>query len=402
MSATPPSIPQRALSVDAFRGLVMLLMMDSALRIGYMYQHFFPDSQFWETLAFHTDHVKWTGCSLHDLIQPGFSFLVGVSLPFSIAKREESGQGFFRMFMHAILRGGILMFLGIFLRSMGREMTNWTFMDTLTQIGMGYVFLFLLGYCRSQVVQWSAFVLIVIGYWAAFAAYPLPPDDYDYRAVNVKSNEPGRFEGFMAHWNKNANLAYDVDVWLLNQFPRKEPFTHERSGYTTLNFIPTLATMILGLIAGTWLRKEWSQGLKFTAFAVAGAVGLALGEASEHLEICPVVKIIWTPAWVLYSGGWTFLFLAVFYLIIDVIGFWHWAFPLFVVGANSILAYVAYHTLRPFIVSSYKTHLGPDIFKWLDGYGDVLWEPMLTGAVVLLTLWLILFWMYRGRIFVRI
>jgi predicted acyltransferase len=394
--------PARVVSVDAFRGFVMLLMMDSALQIGRMTRDYFPDSKFWQELTFHTDHVLWTGCSLHDLIQPAFSFLVGVSLPFSIASREAKGQGFGWMLLHAILRGCILMFLGIFLRSMNQTQTNWTFMDTLTQIGMGYVILFLIGYSRSQLLMWLAFVVIVVGYWAAFALYPLPPDDFNYEAVNVKSNAPGRFDGFMSHWNKNANLAADFDAWFLNQLPRKTEFTHERSGYTTLNFIPTLATMILGLIAGVWLKSDWSQLTKTAAFLIAGGVGLALGEASEYYEICPVVKIIWTPAWVLYSGGWTFLMLAAFYVVIDIIGFWQWAFPLFVIGANSILAYVAYHTLRPFIVGSYKTHLGADIFKLLDDYGGVKWEPMLTGVVFLLTLWLILFLMYRNKWFVRI
>jgi predicted acyltransferase len=401
MAAPTTGVPVRVLSLDAFRGFVMLLMMDSALRISQMAKAL-PPSDFWATLTFHTDHVAWTGCSLHDLIQPAFSFLVGASLPFSIASREEQGQGFVRMLWHAVFRGALLMFLGIFLRSMNAPQTNWTFMDTLTQIGMGYVILFLLAYLRTQLVLWLMLGLILIGYWFAFATHPLPPHDFDYSAVNVHSAEPGRFEGFMAHWNKNANFASDFDRWFLNQFDRKTPFTHERSGYTTLNFIPTLGTMILGVIAGMWLRTDWSPQVKFAAFLVAGLAGLALGEASEHFGLCPVVKIIWTPAWVLYSGGWVFLFLAGFYLLIDMIGFWHWAYPLFVVGANSIFAYIAYHTIRPFIAGSYKTHLGPDIFKYVDPYWNVEWEPMITGAVVLLTLWLILFWMYRNKIFVRI
>ena len=216
----------------------------------------------------------------------------------------------------------------------------------------------------------TALGLILIGYWFAFAAYPLPPDDFDFGAVNVKSHT-GRFPGFMAHWDKNANFASDFDIRFLNELPRKTPFTHERSGYTTLNFIPTLGTMLLGVIAGMWLKSDWSPRVKFMAFLIAGLAGLALGEASEYFGICPVVKIIWTPAWVLYSGGWTFLLLAGFYLVIDMIGFWHWSYPLLVIGANSIVAYVAYYTIRPFISSSYGTHLGQDIFKHLDGYFDV-------------------------------
>ncbi len=409
--ATPVN-PTRVSSVDAFRGLVMLLMMDSVLQIGLMALTYFSDSSVWATLAFHTDHVAWTGCSLHDLIQPSFSFLVGVSLPFSIANREQKGQGFFWMFGHAIFRGLLLMLLGILLRSIGAPITNWTFMDTLTQIGMGYVLLFLVAYTRRQLMLWIAFVTIVVGYWAAFATYPLPEDEFDYARVNVKAGDPGKMEGFAAHWNKNVNLAADVDIWFLNQFPRKKldkgrvvdnPFMHERSGYTTLNFIPTLATMILGVIAGMWLRLGVSQGLKLTLLIGAAIVGLGLGELSEYLGICPVVKIIWTPAWVLYSGGWAFAFLAFFYLINDIIGFWHWSWPLLVIGANSIVTYIAYHTLRPFIIGSYKTHFGPDVFKFMDEpYDAVKWEPMVQGAFVLLTLWLMLLWMYRNKYFVRI
>lgn len=408
MAADAPTPTTRVLSVDAFRGFVMLLMMDGALNIPRVARTHFPDDPVWQTLAFHTDHVIWTGCSLHDLIQPAFSFLVGVSLPYSIANREARGDGFGRMLLHAVLRGVILMALGIFLRSTDSPMTNWTFMDTLTQIGMGYVLLFLIGYARSQLLCWISVAVIVVGYWAAFALYPLPPDDFDYAAVGVKSTEPGRFDGFMAHWNKNANLASDFDYWFLNQFPRAKtekgkvvdnPFMYERSGYTTLNFIPTLATMILGLIAGMWLRADWSGGLRVTAFLIAGGVGLALGEASEYLGICPVVKIIWTPAWVLYSAGWTFLLLAAFYVFIDLVGFWHWAFPLFVIGANSIVAYCAYHwAIRKFIADNYKIHLGADLFKFL---GDE-YEPIVQGVFVIVTIWLVLFWMYRNRIFVRI
>jgi len=400
-TVTTPVAPVRILSLDAFRGFVMFLMMDSAFRISEIARSF-PDSEVWATLKFHTDHVAWTGCSLHDLIQPAFSFLVGASLPYSIANREQQGQGFASMLLHAIFRGALLMFLGIFLRSMGATQTNWTFMDTLTQIGMGYVFLFLLAYLRTQLVLWLALGLILIGYWFAFAYYPLPPADFDYAAVNVKSGEPGRFDGFMAHWDKNANFASDFDIRFLNELPRRTPFTHERSGYTTLNFIPTLGTMILGVIAGMWLRTPWPSYVKCFAFLIAGLAGIALGEVSEHYGICPVVKIIWTPAWVLYSGGWTFILLAGFYLIIDMIGFWRWSYPLLVIGANSIVAYIAYHTIRPFIAGSYRTHLGPDIFKYRDEIWNVQWEPMITGVVVLLTLWLILFWMYRNKIFVRI
>src|SRR4029077_1192550 len=97
-------------------------------------------------LAHHQSHVDWVGCSLHDLIQPSFSFLVGAALPFSLASRARRGQAFGQMAWHASVRALALVLLGVFLRSTSRPQTYWTFEDTLSQIGLGYVFLFLLAW----------------------------------------------------------------------------------------------------------------------------------------------------------------------------------------------------------------------------------------------------------------
>src|SRR6476619_4377459 len=130
----------RVTSIDAFRGFVMFLMLAE-----------FPQSRFWSIVAFNTTHVPWQGCSLHDLIQPAFSFLVGAAMPFSIANRTRRGESFRRMLGHAAWRSGVLIFLGIFLRSLERPQTYWTFEDTLTQIGLGYTFLFLLAFVSVRV-----------------------------------------------------------------------------------------------------------------------------------------------------------------------------------------------------------------------------------------------------------
>ena len=106
----------------------------------------YPGSWFWRILALNQTHAQWTGCSLHDTIQPGFSFLVGVALPYSIASRLARGENFGKLFAHALWRSLLLISLGIFLRSMAREHTYFTFEDTLSQIGLGYPFLFLLGF----------------------------------------------------------------------------------------------------------------------------------------------------------------------------------------------------------------------------------------------------------------
>jgi predicted acyltransferase len=390
------SAPARLTSLDAYRGFVMFLMMAEVLSLSRVARAR-PDSTLWQFLAHHQSHMDWIGCSLHDLIQPSFSFLVGVALPFSLASRAARGQSRTRMTLHVAWRALVLILLGVFLRSIGQHQTNWTFEDTLSQIGLGYVALFLLGF-RPAREQWVALGLILAGYWAAFAFYPLPGADFDYGKVGMSNTWPHLMTGFAAHWNKNSNPAWAFDTWFLNLFSREKPFAFNRGGYATLSFIPTLGTMIMGLIAGGVVRSERPPWAKVKWLAVAGVIGLAAGAALGWLGICPVVKRIWTPSWALFSGGWCFLLLAGFYLVIDLWGRRRWAFPLVVIGMNSIAAYCIAHLPDAFIGSSLETHLGANTFQVFSQ----AYEPLVQGALVLLVMWLLLFWMYRRKLFLRI
>ena len=112
-----PAATTRLVSLDAFRGLVMVLMLGEVMRLPQVAQAF-PHSLFWRVIGFNTEHVEWQGCSLHDLIQPAFSFLVGAALPFSIASRKRKGQTFWQMVGHAAWRALLLIILGIVLRSL--------------------------------------------------------------------------------------------------------------------------------------------------------------------------------------------------------------------------------------------------------------------------------------------
>ncbi|MDQ6677783.1 MAG: DUF5009 domain-containing protein [Acidobacteriota bacterium] len=382
-------------AVDAYRGLVMFLMMAEVLRLSSVAKAF-PGNWFWAALAYNQTHVEWAGCSLHDMIQPSFSFLVGVALPYSIAGRLGKGGTFGRMFTRAVWRSFVLIALGIFLRSLHSPQTNYTFEDTLTQIGLGYPFLFLLGF-RSPRWQWGAFGAILFAYWLAWALYPAPGPDYNYPAVGVPQNWPYNFTGFASHWNKNSNLGNAFDQWFLNLFPRTRPFVFNGGGYLTLSFIPTLATMILGLIAGQWL-KTFAPSIPFRRLLLAGAGGIVAGVLLHFTGVSPVVKRIWTPGWTLFSGGVCFLFLAVFSWILDVKDYRKWAFPLLVIGTNSIAAYLIAHLFESFVASSLRIHLGEGLFR-IFGAGL---EPLLFGGTVLLIFWLLLFWMYRRKIFLRV
>src|SRR5437660_6758701 len=114
MSTAPSPAAPRVAAIDAYRGLVMFLMMAEVLRLGRVAKAL-PESSLWQFLAHHQSHVEWAGCSLHDLIQPSFSFLVGAALPFSLAARAARGQSATRMTLHAFWRAFLLVALGIFL-----------------------------------------------------------------------------------------------------------------------------------------------------------------------------------------------------------------------------------------------------------------------------------------------
>ena len=386
----------RLVSLDVFRGFVMVLMLGEVMRL-FDVARAFPHSLLWRVIAFNTQHVEWQGCSLHDLIQPAFSFLVGAALPFSIASRKMKGQTFGPMLGHAIRRALILIFLGIFIRSLRSTQTYFTFEDTLTQIGLGYVFLFLLGFTRVR-TQVVTLVLILICFWAAFVLYPAPGPQFDYARVGVPPDWHHLYTGFLSHWNKNSNLSWAFDVWFLNLFPREQPFIFNEGGWSTLSFIPTLGTMIMGLLAGEWLKAKGSKEQKLRGLLIAGAGLVLLGLVCQWAGISPIVKRVWTSSYTLYSGGLVVLILAGFYALLDWKGWRRWAFPLIVVGMNSIAIYLMSWTMESFVSGALDRHFGTAI----SVIAGPTFQPVLHGFLVMLIFWLILYWMYRRKIFLRI
>jgi predicted acyltransferase len=302
------------------------------------------------------------------------------------------------MLAHAVRRSLILIFLGIFLRSMGSHQTYWTFEDTLTQIGLGYTLLFLLAFA-SRRVQVIVFAAILVLFWAAFVVYPAPPATFDYAAVGVPADFPYVYtSGLLAHFNKNANLSWAFDKWFLNLFPRESPFLFNEGGWSTLSFIPTLATMMMGVWAGAWLKSARSTGEKLKGLLVWGVACTVAGLLLQWLQICPIVKRIWTSSYTLFSGGLILLMLAGFYAAIDFKGWKRWSFPLMVIGANSIAIYVMAWTMESFVQRSLQIHLGSAPFLVFGAP----FEPVLRGIAVLLVFWSILYWMYRKAIFIKI
>jgi predicted acyltransferase len=413
-ASIPVTKMSRVASIDVYRGLVMFLMLAEILHLDKLRKVF--DGDTWTGMLagwiqFNTTHVTWTGCSLHDMIQPSFTFLVGAAMAFSLVSRQSKGQSWNSMFWHAMGRSAILILLGIFLRSLGKPATNFTFDDTLTQIGLGYWILFLLS---SLNVRWLALSLglILLGYWLCFILYPAPSPDFPYPKYGVPVDWPEHWkEGMATHFNKNSNIAWAFDRWWMNLFPREKPFEFSGGGYATLSFIPTLGTMILGLIAGRFLLDSVAWNRKFGGLISTGIVCLVLAYVVDALGLCPIVKRIWTPSWTLWSGGICFLWLAALSLICDQFKFTIWAFPFTVIGANSIVAYVMSWTMEQSTQAALVRHFGSWI-NWfanliasslqLDASKSELIVSFLVGVATLKIFWLILFWLHRNRIYVRI
>jgi predicted acyltransferase len=385
----------RLTSLDAWRGAIMLFMASAGLGFPQVAAAM-PDSAFWKFLAFHTSHVAWIGGGAWDMIQPSFMFMVGVAMPYSYARRIREGHSFARNLGHALWRAIVLVLLSVFLASKSAKQTTWIFPNVLGQIGLGYVFLFLL-FGRGWKVQLAAIAAIAVGYWSWFAWHPLPPPEFDYTKIGVKLDEVREcvLPGFFAHWNKGTNAAADFDRWFLNLFPTARRFEFNAGGYQTLNFIPSLITMILGLMTGEMLRRDaltHRQRLVWLARACAAclAIGLVAG-----WTVCPIVKRIWTPSWAFFSGGIAIAVLALFYGVIEVRGWRRWTFPFVVVGMNSIAMYLMDQLLPGWITDTLKIHLGAHLF-------DGIWGPVWQHCSVLLVLWLACWWLYRRRIFLRI
>jgi predicted acyltransferase len=156
--------------------------------------------------------------------------------------------------------------------------------------------------------------------------------------------------------------------------------------------------MILGLLAGEWLKGKGSKEQKLRGLIIAGIGLVLLGLFCQWAGICPIVKRVWTSSYTLYSGGLVILMLASFYALIDWKGWRRWSFPLVVIGMNSIAIYVMSWTMESFFGNAVDRHFG-----WaITAIAGPTFQPVLHGFIVILLFWLILLWMYRRKIFLRI
>src|SRR5260370_13372840 len=208
MSASPTPQPARLLSLDAFRGAIMLFMVTAGLGFREVAK-LRTDSPTLRFLASQTDHVVWDDCCLWDLIQPSFMFMVGVAMPFSHASRLAKGDSRLKIAGHVVWRAVFLIFLGIFLTA---SIHNWQFMNVLTQIGLGYIFVYLL-IGRGTIVQLTAAIGFMAIHWLMFYIHD-PVDPFNYSLLRPPLNGVEPYTGLFAHWNPVTNAGADIDVLL--------------------------------------------------------------------------------------------------------------------------------------------------------------------------------------------
>jgi predicted acyltransferase len=327
---------------------------------------------------------------------------------------------------HAVIRAIALTLLGVFLSSLDKGRTNWLFTNVLSQIGLGYFFAFLL-LGRPVRVQVGALVGILAGTWLAFVIYQTPTS-YAPEKVAADPQKGEVFTGFYSHWNKNGNVASGFDMWFLKQFPATrsregelEPFEYNRGGYATLNFVPSMGTTLLGILCGQLLMSSATPSRKFWQLTGLAVLLLVLG-VTAGATICPIVKRIWTPSWVLFSGGYVVGLLALFYVLFDILPLQILARPMVIVGMNSLAMYLMGQMLGSwFLEKVVQMHLGDALQAVLSSLAQVtgystrlqgvsetlgestylVFQPMVDSTCAFLVMWSVVYYLCRQKIFFR-
>lgn len=357
----------RIISIDALRGFTMLFIIGGGGFFSSFYK-VWPNS-FTENLAKNMDHAGWEGFYFLDLIFPLFLFLVGLILPVVILGRLERGETPRRLYRHILKRTLVLIFLGLV--NYGLLRCDWATMrwsSVLGRIGICYFIASILLIHTNWRIQAMVVFAILLGYWAAVMYIPVP------------GYGPGVLtpEGCLTTWLDQKLIPGTLGLGL-----------YDRQG--VLSTFTALATTLIGVLAGHWLRSERSTNQKTLGFIIAGLVTLIAGWIWGQFFF--ISRNVWTSSFVLYSAGWCFLLLALFYWIIDVKKYKKWTFFLVVIGMNAITIWVG-QRLIDFEFTANALFLG------FSKYLGIIAPVFLTLSVLFLK-WLFLWFLYRQKIFLK-
>lgn len=367
-----PPASSRLESLDALRGFNMFWIIGGAELLAAIAR---AVNAGWLTAISDnfTEHVEWEGFHFHDMIFPLFLFIMGVTTPFSVAKRQASGEPRGTIVRHVLERTLVLFLLGLaysgLLQFKGFDQLR--IMGVLQRLALGWGCATLLSLFLGLRAQVAAAVALLLGYWAAMALFPVP----------------GHPTG---SYTPEGNFANYVDrlAFLPGQL-----YTSYGDPEGLFSTLPAIVTAQLGLFAGRWLRAPGTGPQKVRMLVIAGAAGIALGYAWSPWF--PVIKKIWTSSYVLVAGGWSALLLALFYWLIDLRGWKRWAYFFAVIGLNPITIYLGQRIIR----------FGPIAEFFAGGLARAAGYPysaIVLAAAALAVKWLLLRYLYTQRISLRV
>lgn len=398
------SASQRLVSVDALRGFDMFWIIGADALVQAL-SHL-GETPVTKLLANQMEHAEWAGFRFYDLIFPLFLFIVGVSIVLSM-DRMLATNGRKGALIRIARRSVLLFVLGIFYYDgLARPWPDVHLAGVLPRIALCYFVAATLYVLLPRKGIVAAAVICLAGYWALMMFVPFPDVQLAHSKIgkketqanatapavllaNVTTTVHGTFE-------EGHNLAHYVDYRWLPGWKRNLNYTNEG----LLSTMPSVATTLLGIVAGWVLTSaRWSGRQKVTWLLAAGAAGVLLGML-WGLEF-PIIKRIWTSSYVLVAGGYSAIFLGVFYLVVDVWQVRAWCQPFVWMGTNAITIYLIENILGGF--SGLASRLvGGDVQQFVDAHLAKGCGNLLVAAVgLLIAFWFVRF-LYQRKIFLRV
>jgi predicted acyltransferase len=357
----------RMLSIDFFRGFTMFMLIGEFSGFFGTLGHPSFDGTILASIGRQLDHAEWIGLHFWDLIQPFFMFIVGVAMPFSMTKRWNRGDSWNTTLRHAATRSILLLFLGWALYCIGPGKITFRFTNVLAQLSVTYFIAFLI---MRKAVKWqilASFLLILLS-------------DLLYRFWNI--------EGFNQSFTPDQNFGAWFDITFFGQ--------PGGGHWVAFNAIPTTAHTIWGVIAGMILMNDWHQRKKIQTLLVAGIIGVTIGYALN--PVIPIIKHICTSSFVIVSGGWCLIALALSYWLIDVMNFKKFTLFFAIVGMNPLFIYLFAHTnCNHWIEAIIK----PFINVIFGSFGE-LTNQMAMSAAIWAGLWGICYFLYKHKVFIKL
>jgi predicted acyltransferase len=366
MNDSKEKVPQgRLMSLDALRGFDMLLLTGIAgvfMALGRAY-----DNSFLDVIANQLKHTPWEGLHAYDLIFPLFIFMVGMSIPFALKRRFETGFNRKKQYYHIVRRTIILILLGLIINGLlGFKFSNFTYTGVLQRIAIAYFFASIIVMNTKAKAQAIISGSLLVIYWLLMILVPVP----GHGAGNITPE--GNLHTYIDQLflpGKLNNIFYDEDG-ILQQ-------------------ISSIAMCLAGVTAGNWLRSDNMQNKKVMGLLGAGVISILMGLVWS-LSF-PVIFRLWSSSYAMIAIGINCILIALFYWLIDVKGYKKWAFPFVVTGMNSITIYVVSALFNFGIIVNIFVH------GFIDELGS--FKPVFYALCILTVKWLFLYFLYRQKYF---